>query len=85
MKKYLVCGNLEGEHYVEMMSGYEIINRIDMSDCYYEELEIYDVGFGKNPTRLYVRGCWHDFKNPLYIKIVDENGKIYFDGYGTDH
>lgn len=85
MKKYLVCGNWDGEKYTALMGAYEIINRIDMNDCIGEELEIYNVEFGKEPERLTIHGAWHDAKNPLYIKVTRENGEIEFDGMGTDH
>ena len=83
--QYLVCGKIDEEYYNSIMTDYEIINRIAMWDCYDEEMEIYDIQFGKNPEKLVIYGTWHDFDNPLYIKVTDKAGKIMFDGYGTNH
>ena len=68
-----------------MKSDIEIIDWLDMSDCYnYWEIEVYDVsGSGVEPLHVY--GTWHNFDDPLYIKVCRENGEIVFDGYGTDH
>lgn len=86
MKKYLVMiKNMEGAEHAALMTQPDIIRHIDMSDCTQEEIEVYDVHFGKQPEKLTVHGCWHNPKDPLYIKVVDENGLVAFDGLGTDH
>ena len=70
-----------------MKNKNEIIDMIDMSDCYNDlEFRVFDVEtqYG-SVEELEVHGCWHDFKNPLYIKATHSDGTIEFDGYGTDH
>lgn len=71
--------------YVGEMKPWDIIDRIDISDCSGEELEVYMVEFGKPMEKLVVRGCWHDFDDPLHIVVERESGEWMFDGYGTDH
>lgn len=63
----------------------EIINMIDMADCYYTIHLVYDINELGELEPLVVHGTWHDPKRPLYIKVTDQNGNIVFDGYGTDH
>lgn len=73
------------ETYVKLATGYEIVRRIDMYDCYEEELEVYRINeFGK-VDKLEWLGTWHDRDNPLLIELVDSNGNVVFAGYGTDH
>ena len=86
MKQYLVQIKSDDEVInSSLMKSNEIISRQDATDYTYETLQVYDISeFGKvKPLKIF--GCWHDPKNPLYIKVVDENGNVVFDGYGTDH
>ena len=86
VKKYLVVSKYEDEMYAIMYTPSEIIHRIDMDDCYdfTSTHKLYEVTEdGVYP--LVIHGCWHDFKDPLYIKVTRQNGEIVFDGYGTDH
>lgn len=86
MRKYLaVIKDMCGDEHAALMTAPEIIEHIDMSDCTQEEIEVYEVHFGEQPDKLDLFGCWHNFDDPLYIKAVDRNGAVVFDGYGTDH
>lgn len=85
MRKYLVMAKCDGMEYAKMMTEHEIIDHVDMADCTEEEVQVYDVRFGETPAPLTVWGTWHDFDNPLYIKVTDAAGQVVFDGYGTDH
>ena len=62
-----------------------IIDWLDMEDCYPDDmnLEVWDIS-GEEPRRVTLFGTWHNFDDPLYIK-GEVDGKIVFDGYGTDH
>lgn len=87
IKEYLVQYlNDDGTTESCMKTESEIIDMISMSDCYPVEFTVYDVEkkYGE-VYKLDVYGTWHDFKRPLYIKVTYENGKVAFDGYGTDH
>lgn len=64
----------------------KILDRIDFDDCYPGNYEVYyfdKIGMQFKKARVY--GCWHNPREPLYIKIEDQEGNILFDGYGTDH
>lgn len=70
-----------------MKTANEIINWLDMDDCYTElHIKVFDVEthFG-SIEELEVHGTWHNHKDPLYIKVTHSDGTIEFDGYGTDH
>jgi len=87
VKEYLVqYKNEDGSIESHMKTANEIIDMISMHDYYPVEFKVYDVEktFGRI-YKLDVHGTWHDFKNPLYIKVTYKSGKIAFDGYGTDH
>ena len=84
MERYLMVARIFDGEYADMVTPGEVINHINMQDCTDEEIEVYRVRFGEAPERLNVYGCWHDFDNPLYIKVTDDNGVV-FDGWGTDH
>lgn len=89
VKEYLVQLHDSDDNSVSasMKTAREIIDWIDMSDCYIGmHIEVFDVEtqFG-NVERLEVYGCWHDHRNPLYIKVTHSDGTVEFDGYGTDH
>lgn len=87
MKKYLVqCRNYNtGENGVSLENTKDIINRIDLLDCYNEEILIFDVSSYDKIEKLKIHGLWHNPDNPLYIKVTNLKGEILFDGYGTDH
>lgn len=34
---------------------------------------------------LKIHGIWHNFEDPLYIKVTDAGENTIFDGYGSDH
>ena len=56
----------DGELFNCVKTEKEIIDRIDMSDCYGEQIKVYQVdGFGKIEP-LEILGCWHNPKNPLF-------------------
>ncbi len=89
IKEYLVQMHDASDNSVcaSMKNANEIIDMIDMEDCYADlHFEVFDVEthFGI-AERLEVHGTWHDSKNPLYIKVTHSDGRIEFDGYGTDH
>ena len=84
MEEYLMVVKVDDKEYAVLTTEYDIIDHIDMDDCTYEEIEVYRVAFG-NVERLHVHGTWHNFDDPLYIKVTDDEGNTVFDGYGTDH
>ena len=89
IKEYLVQMHDASDNSVcaSMKTANEIINWVDMSDCYTEmDITVFDVEthFGTIEP-LFVFGTWHDSINPLYIKVTHSDGRIEFDGYGTDH
>lgn len=87
MEKFLVQIKFpdDPEVYSRFMTGYEIVDRVGMYDCYDEELKVYRITEFGNIEEIKVYGTWHNMKNPLYIKGVDSRGEIVFDGFGTDH
>lgn len=87
MKKYVVQGRLRDEidHWTEMKSAKEILDRLDMADCYDEDLCVWESTALGELVPLTLHGTRHDHKNPLYIKATRPDGSIAFDGYGTDH
>ncbi|MDE7202433.1 MAG: hypothetical protein K2O91_11165 [Lachnospiraceae bacterium] len=81
MHNYLVQKLINNEVYAKVYTETQLINFLDMSDCYDEEYRIYDISvFGEIREVLY-KG-WQP--NRL-IEIVDSNGNIVASGYGTDH
>jgi len=86
MERYvMVVKCWDDTEYTALATPHEIIDHIDMMDCTDEKIEVYKMQFGAQPKELYVCECWHNMNDPLYIKVVDEDGNIEFDGYGTDH
>lgn len=85
-KKYFVQVEMpDGEVCETIKTAAEIIAFMDMADCHDCQLSAWkSAGFGKLEP-LTVHGTWHDLKRPLYIKAVDQEGNIEFDGWGTDH
>lgn len=70
------------EYCCSFMNDYELIEYVDMSDCYdYEDYEIWDMSeFGKAKRIHYV-----GWQPNCLIEFADENGEIVLSGYGTDH
>lgn len=84
VKKYLVIMEMDGETSPSLNTASQIISWVDMSDCTGASFKVFDLTTGQ-PVELQLHGCWHDMKNPLYIKATDGDGNIVFDGWGTDH
>lgn len=85
-EKFLVVTRYDdGTESVSTQTEYKIIDRVDMQDCSNTEIEVYRVKFGEEPEKLTILGTWHMFDDPLYIAVVNKNGNVVFDGYGTDH
>lgn len=87
VEKYLVqiLNDLDGGCYSSLKTPYEIIERLDMSDCCPEQLTIYRISKFNTVEKLKINNCWHKMNDPLYISVTDDKGNIVFDGYGTDH
>ena len=89
VKEYLVQihDSYNNSVWSSMKTANEILNWLDMDDCYPElSIKVFDVEtqFG-TVEELEVYGTWHNFKEPLYMKVTHSDGTIAFDGYGTDH
>ena len=84
-KLYIVQETDGDEFWTAMMPSSRMIDHEDLSDCTGYRMTIWEpAGFGELiPITLH--GCWHNPKNPLYIKATRPDGSIAFDGYGTDH
>lgn len=83
---YLVVTRFGGRVYATMETAGSIIKRVDLDDCtdFTRDSKVYEVtDDGIEP--LEIHGCWHDDKNPLYIKATRANGETAFGGYGADH
>lgn len=81
MHNYLIQKIIDNKVYGKIYTEAELINYLDMSDCYDEEYRIYDISvFGK--IREVVYKGWQP--NRL-IEITDSSGNIVVSGYGTDH
>jgi hypothetical protein len=65
-----------------IMSEYQLISYIDMSDCYNGiEFEVFDVSeFGVAKHLNYTGWQPH-----LLIELEDDDGNVIVSGYGTDH
>lgn len=86
IKEYLVQFHGDIMVHAHMMTEREIIKRIDARDYTDELFDVYDVESEAGVVeKLEVHGCWHNLKDPLYIKVTRSDGTIVFDGYGTDH
>ena len=89
MAEYIVQTQWGGDAGVttSIMTKKRILDIIDIFDCYPDDfwMKVFESkDFGKI-DELDIHGAWHDFKNPLYIKLTRPDGSIAFDGYGTDH
>lgn len=82
---YLVQGIMEDEEFASLMTAKEIFDMMDMDDCYQVRIEIWRLdGIGSEPEKCGFCGTWHDWKDPLKMKIVC-NGETLEVGWGTDH
>lgn len=87
MKQYIVQIIWDdGEMTTSLETARQIIDTIDMSDCYPPiEMKVWEPNKDNWLRELRIHGCWHNPKDPLYIKVTRPDGSIAFDGYGTDH
>lgn len=80
-RKFLVQRIGEDYEDVSLMTASELINYIDMQDCYSETFEIYEVtNFGYVTPIRYV-----GWRPNCEISFATEDGEIVLTGYGTDH
>ena len=78
---YLVQRVIDGERVNSLMNADELIQYINMSDCFDEEWHIYDVSeFGKVIPIHYV-----GWQPDCLIQFANDNDVIVLSGYGTDH
>jgi hypothetical protein len=87
-EKYIVIATDEDGHnaFPTIETAREIISTIDMFDCYHSAIyKVYKVHDNGELEELTIKGCWHDFNNPLSIKLLDSRGNVEISGYGTDH
>lgn len=80
LKKYLLQVKEHEGEYSDIKSVSEIIDAIDELSDKDALVKVFDISFG-NVKELKIHGPWHDAGNPLYIKVVDEENKLIFDGY----
>lgn len=75
-----------GETWASFKTAKQLIDFVDLDDCYDFVYSVYDASskFGEIKP-LVVKGCWHDFRDPLKIVIEDEDGNVVLVGYGSDH
>lgn len=88
--KYLAIATTEdGDKSVRLLTATDIINAVDMSDCYEVDFDVYNIiasSEGIKLRRIVVHGCWHNFDDPLLIRATyEDTGETAFYGYGTDH
>ena len=84
--RYFVQIQLDtGEVFNCIKTASEIISSIDMQDCSGERMAVFMTTAFGTIVPLEVKGCWHDFNNPLLIECVDPDGNVVISGYGTDH
>lgn len=87
MDKFLLYRKVDSETSVSLVSSYELINYINMSDCYYdEEYKIYYLT-EEGPVLCRYKGWQPECK----IEIVTADGSeingsdVVLVGYGEDH
>lgn len=89
MKQYIVQTRWndgdDAEVYTSMQTASEIVSRVDMYDCYDEDIAVWECDTFGELVPLQIHGTWHCLDDPLYIKATRPDGSIAFDGYGTDH
>ena len=86
--RYLVTYRIEGELVdPQIETARQIFEKIDMNDCYDISINrLYLLNKEKAPTQCYLRGCWHNPKDPLRMEIRNlVTDEVYSFGYGTDH
>lgn len=84
--RYLFVARDEGETFVSIKTSQDILSYLDMTDCFeFEEVHVYDVGAIGRVEELALHGTWHDPSRPLYMKATGDDGRVVFEGYGTDH
>ena len=71
--------------FTSMKTASQIIEHISMSDCHDSEIMVYRSSSFSKIEPLTIHGTWHDFADPLYIKVTDADDNVVFDGYGSDH
>lgn len=81
MHNFLVQKLIDSEVYGKIYTETELINYLDMSDCYDEEFKIYDISVFGEIREVQYKGWQPD----RLIEIVDSSGNIVASGYGTDH
>lgn len=81
-ERFLVQRMIDDEIFSRIMTANELINYIDMSDCYDEKFEIFDCDtvFG-SVRKLHYKG----WQPRCLIEIVDDQNNVVLRGYGTDH
>ena len=73
------------EHCYDIKRPEEIFARIDMYDCYDEDLSLWLLT-DKGPLPCDWHGTWHDCNDPLKMSItLRETGNVLDLGWGTDH
>ena len=80
----IIRDRYDGSMNASFMTPNQIIDFISMDDCHNMAAEFYDLTSGV-PELLTVYGTWHNFDDPLYIKLENQQGEIVVSGYGTDH
>lgn len=81
MHNYLVQKLIDSEVCGKIYTETELINYLDMSDCYDEEFRIYDISVFGEIREVHYKGWQPD----RLIEIADSSGNIVASGYGTDH
>lgn len=81
MHNYLVQKLIDSEVCGKIYTETELINYLDMSDCYDEEFRIYDISVFGEIREVQYKGWQPD----RLIEITDGSENIVASGYGTDH
>lgn len=81
MHNYLVQKLIDSEVYGKIYTETELINYLDMSDCYDEEFRIYDISVFGEIREVHYKGWQPD----RLIEITDSSENTVASGYGTDH
>ena len=75
------------EDYCDIMTTWQIFDRMDIADCSDEEITAIYLLRPENKRKLVkaeFHGVWHEPRDPLKMSIT-VNGKEIDCGYGTDH
>lgn len=85
MEKYLVQKKYDdGSTDVELMSEYEVVDFVNMMDCYNHiivDYNVYDTSVFGKIIPLYYKG----WQPNCLIQFCTEEGNIIISGYGEDH